>query len=125
MNVNITGLASWQACKIRAYAMLQSIRSCRPIFGLIVAWLAVSFSGCSALTNPVANGIPAHLLPDELLAESKEGLVPIPLDWLRVEPPKEYRLAVGDIVGVYIDLGQAIGTCPRVVASTTEKRVTD
>ena len=103
MNVNITGLASWRACKIRAYAMLQSIRSCRPIFGLIVAWLAVSFSGCSALTNPVANGIPAHLLPDELLAESKEGLVPIPLDWLRVEPPKEYRLAVGDIVGVYIE----------------------
>ncbi len=72
-------------------------------FGLLLALLAVSLAGCSAITNPVANGVPARLLPDDLLAESKEGLVPIPLDWLRVEPPEEYLLGVGDIVGVYIE----------------------
>ena len=46
-------------------------------------WLCVcvllSFSGCAALTNPVGNGIPAHLLPPELLAESKEDWTDVPL----------------------------------------------
>lgn len=82
--------------------MQQLCRSHRAIL-LCVALASIGLSGCSAITNPVANGIPARLLPNDLLAESKEGLVPIPLDWLRVEPPEEYRLAVGDIVGVYIE----------------------
>jgi hypothetical protein len=58
--------------------------------------------GCAALTNPVANGVPARLLPDELLAESREGYVPIPLTLLRQPPPEKYVLAPGDTLGIYI-----------------------
>ena len=58
--------------------------------------------GCAALTNPVANGVPARLLPDELLAESREGYVPIPLTLLRQPPPEKYVLAAGDTLGIYI-----------------------
>ncbi len=68
--------------------------------------LAVSIAclaGCSAITNPVANGIPARLLDDDLLAEPKENKESIPLGWLRVDPPDVYRLDVGDIMGIYIE----------------------
>ena len=63
----------------------------------------VLLTGCAAITNPVANGVPARLLPDELLAESKEETEPIPLAWLRVKPPQVYKLDTGDILGVYIE----------------------
>jgi protein involved in polysaccharide export with SLBB domain len=68
----------------------------------LVAWI-VTVAGCASITNPVANGVPAHLLPDQLLAESVEALEPVPLDWLRVKPPEVYRLDTGDIIGVYIE----------------------
>ena len=82
---------------------MQHQQPLRAGFSLLMTVLVVGLAGCSAITNPVANGIPARLLPNDLLAESKEGLIPIPLDWLRVEPPEEYLLDVGDIVGVYIE----------------------
>jgi protein involved in polysaccharide export with SLBB domain len=65
-------------------------------------------SGCAALTNPVANGVPARLLPDELLAESREGFVPVPVTLLRQSLPEEYILAAGDTLGIYI--GGVLGT---------------
>jgi protein involved in polysaccharide export with SLBB domain len=64
--------------------------------------------GCAALTNPVANGVPARLLPDELLAESREDYVSIPLTLLRQPPPEKYVLAAGDTLGIYI--GGVLGT---------------
>jgi protein involved in polysaccharide export with SLBB domain len=60
-------------------------------------------SGCAALTNPIANGVPARLLPEELLAESKEGYETIPLTLLRKPPLKRYELAPGDTLGIYIE----------------------
>ena len=60
-------------------------------------------SGCAALTNPVANGIPVRLLPDDLLAESASELEDIPLTLLRRKPDESYRLATGDVLGVYIE----------------------
>ncbi len=60
-------------------------------------------AGCASITNPVANGVPARLLPDELLGSSKEETEPIPLAWLRVKPPEVYTLDTGDILGVYIE----------------------
>jgi protein involved in polysaccharide export with SLBB domain len=62
-----------------------------------------SLTGCAAITNPIANGVPAHLLPPVLLAESQEAHEQVPLAWLRVTPPEEYRLDTGDIIGVYIE----------------------
>jgi protein involved in polysaccharide export with SLBB domain len=60
-------------------------------------------SGCAALTNPVANGVPVRLLPDELLAESREGFETIPLTLLRKPPLEKYTLAPGDTLGIYIE----------------------
>jgi len=65
-------------------------------------------SGCAALSNPVANGIPVRLLPPELLAEPREDKQTIPLTALRQKPPDSYRLASGDVLGVWVEgvLGQ-------------------
>lgn len=62
-----------------------------------------AFTGCAAITNPVAHGVPVRMLPEELFAESREGYVPIDLTLLRQEKPDEYLLAPGDILGVYIE----------------------
>src|SRR5438105_3809721 len=48
--------------------------------------LCVLLSGCSALTNPVANGVPVRRLPPELLGEPKEGARSFPLTLLRQSP---------------------------------------
>jgi hypothetical protein len=74
----------------------------------LLALFALLSSGCAALTNPIVNGVPVRILPDELLAESREGLEPIPLTTLRQQPPEKYLLAAGDTLGVYID-GQRSG----------------
>lgn len=63
----------------------------------------ILLSGCQAVTNPVANGIPVRLLSNELLANSRSSLEPIPLKWLRQEEPEIYTLSSGDILGIYID----------------------
>ena len=74
----------------------------------ILLIMALCCSGCAAITNPVANGIPVRLLPRELLAESQESKVDVPLTMLRRETPDVERLGPGDILGVYIEgvLGQ-------------------
>jgi polysaccharide biosynthesis/export protein len=80
--------------------------ACRVASGILCA---LSLTGCAALTNPVANGIPVRILPDELLAESREGYEPLPLTTLRQKPPEKYVLAAGDTLGIYIEgvLGSA------------------
>ncbi|MCA9234811.1 MAG: polysaccharide biosynthesis/export family protein [Planctomycetales bacterium] len=82
----------------------------QPWMGIVVCALAGLLSlGCAAVTNPVANGIPVRILPEELKAESREGLEQIPLTALRQAPPEEYILAAGDTLGVYVEgiLGEA------------------
>ena len=64
---------------------------------------AALLSGCAAYTNPVANGIPVRMLPDQLLAESRENFEPIDLAILRQPPPESFKLDVGDTLGVYIE----------------------
>ncbi len=76
---------------------------------LFVAIFCGLLTGCAAITNPVANGVPVHILPEELLAESKEGFQQIDLALLRQSPPEIYELAPGDTLGIYIEgiLGDA------------------
>ena len=64
----------------------------------------------------VANAVPVRMLPPELLAESEEQKQPIPFTWLRRPPSEEYRLASGDVLGVYIDgvIGDRAGVPPAV-----------
>lgn len=62
------------------------------------------FSGCAAITNPVANGIPVRRLPPELLGgPPREAMVTLPLNLLGQTPPDAYRLAPNDVLGVYIE----------------------
>lgn len=70
---------------------------------LLGAMLCALLSGCAAVTNPVANGVPVRILPDELLGESREGYETIPLTTLRQPPPEKYILAAGDTLGIYIE----------------------
>jgi protein involved in polysaccharide export with SLBB domain len=60
-------------------------------------------SGCAALTNPLAEAVPVRRLPPELLAPSKDEEQTIPLPLLGQPRPLTYRLAAGDVLGVYIE----------------------
>jgi hypothetical protein len=75
----------------------------RPFAVVLVAASLAAVAGCAAVGNPVANGIPVRRLPPELLGESKEGLQTIPLTLLRQPPPPEYKLAAGDVLGIWIE----------------------
>jgi protein involved in polysaccharide export with SLBB domain len=68
------------------------------------AWLLTALgSGCAAVSNPVASGIPAHRVPPEFLAKPREDERTIPLPLLREKPPAAYHLDAGDVLGVYIE----------------------
>lgn len=84
--------------------------------------LCALMSGCAALTNPIANGVPVHMLPDELLAESREGFQQIPLTMLRQKTPEHYILAAGDTLGIFIEgiLGEAESPPPVNVPDSPE-----
>ena len=69
---------------------------------ITVAAAVIALTGCAAITSPVANGVPTHMLPDSLLAESKERLKPIPPTWLKGPKSKDYKLDTGDILAVLI-----------------------
>jgi protein involved in polysaccharide export with SLBB domain len=58
--------------------------------------------GCAALTNPVADGIPVRRVSPELLGKPRADQKTIPLSLLRQEPPEQYLLGPGDVLGVYI-----------------------
>jgi protein involved in polysaccharide export with SLBB domain len=84
-------------------AMFTSLSATAAARLLLLCAACALLNGCAAVTNPVANGVPVHLLPEELLAESREGFEQIPLTLLRQPPPDAYVLAKGDILGVFIE----------------------
>jgi protein involved in polysaccharide export with SLBB domain len=73
------------------------------------AWMACAvlafvsgLTGCTSLTMPIS-GIPARRLPPQFYAEPKSNLIPIDVSRLGQEPPRQYLLDKGDIMGVYIE----------------------
>jgi protein involved in polysaccharide export with SLBB domain len=58
--------------------------------------------GCAAITNPVADGVPVHRLPEEIFPPPREELKPLPLTLLRQPKADVYRLAPGDVLGIYV-----------------------
>src|SRR5207302_2629243 len=78
---------------------------CRPRALLVCAAILLGggAGGCAALTNPVADGIPVRRVPPELLAHPRAAEPTIPLNLLRQPPPAVYRLAPGDVLGVYVE----------------------
>jgi protein involved in polysaccharide export with SLBB domain len=69
----------------------------------VAAAVFLLISGCAAVTNPVANGIPVRLLPDDLKAPTREGFDPLPLTLLRQQRPDAYVLDKGDTLGIFIE----------------------
>jgi hypothetical protein len=64
--------------------------------------LAGTQVGCTSLTAPLS-GIPARRLPPQFWAQPKNNLVPIDVSRLAQEPPRQYLLDGGDILGIYIE----------------------
>src|SRR5438105_3825036 len=98
-------------------------RLARAVRACLLMGLAL-FSGCTALTNPVADGIPVRLLPPELWGPSKAQLQPVPLSLLGQPQPSVHRLDSGDVLGVYIDgfLGERLQGVPLHVAPLVDLR---
>lgn len=75
----------------------------RATIGLCIAIFACLTSGCASLTNPVLNGIPVRLLPDDVLCSpTREKMQTIPLSLLGQQKPDDYVLAAGDVIGVFV-----------------------
>jgi protein involved in polysaccharide export with SLBB domain len=69
----------------------------------LLLFLGGASGGCTAVSNPIADGIPVRLLPPELLGPCKTNYQTIPLNVLRQAEPDAYRLDAGDVLGVYLE----------------------
>jgi protein involved in polysaccharide export with SLBB domain len=94
--------------------MLLGGRRCWCMGLVLVSALLSLVSGCAAVTNPVANGIPVRRCPPHFLGRERENDEPVPLSALRQKPPEQYILEPGDILGVWIEgvLGEKTQTPP-------------
>jgi protein involved in polysaccharide export with SLBB domain len=91
---------------IATSASLEARLTRRPVSArtiVAVCMVCWALGGCASLTNPVAEGVPAHLVSPDYLGRPREELRTIPLTYLRQKPPEVYRLAAGDVLGVYIE----------------------
>jgi hypothetical protein len=73
-----------------------------PFTAFLAVAMIVSASGCTSLFSPMS-GVPVKSLPPQLMGESRNNLVQVPLALMRMEKPDEYVLAEGDILGIYIE----------------------
>ncbi len=73
------------------------------LLGLGILIFSTGMSGCAALTFPAADGVPARLVPPELLAPSRTDEQPLVLTLLGQPRPQVYRVAAGDVLAVYVD----------------------
>jgi hypothetical protein len=90
------------------------VAALRPGMAVLGFALVLSTTGCAALSNPVVDGIPVRRLQPEALGESRSEMQPVPLTALTPPPPDTYRLAPGDVLGVFIEgvLGERGGQPP-------------
>ncbi len=78
------------------------LQKAKKLFGLMALVVSSLATGCTALTSPI-QGVPARRLPPQFLATPKNNLVAIDISRLSQEPPREYLLDKGDILGIYIE----------------------
>jgi hypothetical protein len=69
----------------------------------VAALLCAALGGCAAVSNPVGDAVPVHRLPPEVKGRRKEEERTIPLTLLRQKAPDVYRLAPGDVLGVWVE----------------------
>lgn len=67
--------------------------------GILATALCLVQTGC---VTYAARAVPASRLPDAYQAEPRCDKVPVNFTLLRQEPPKEYLLGEGDLLGVYV-----------------------
>ncbi len=79
-----------------------SARRRRPSMLLATTIASIVLSGCTAITQPI-DGVPAKRLPPQFFAQPKNNAVPVDISLLSLEPPREYQIDKGDILGVYIE----------------------
>src|SRR4051794_31102219 len=83
---------------------LDQIRRAKRVLVLMgMLLLCAAVEGCTAVTNPIADGIPVRLLPPEIVGPSKSNYQTIPLSLLQQGSSDVYRLDTGDVLGVFID----------------------
>jgi len=69
---------------------------------VLIACILSYVCGCTSLTQPI-NGVPAERLPAQFFPEQKSDLVPVDVSILSIEPPRDYQIGGGDILGVYLE----------------------
>ena len=79
-----------------------SARRRRLSMSLAATIASVVLGGCTALTQPI-DGVPAKRLPPQFFAPPKNNAIPVDISLLSLEPPREYLIDKGDILGVYIE----------------------
>jgi len=79
-----------------------SARRRRLSMSLAATLASVVLGGCTALTQPI-DGVPAKRLPPQFFPEPKNNAIPVDISLLSLEPPREYQIDKGDILGVYIE----------------------
>ncbi len=82
--------------------MTVATRRRRCAAALAATLATVVLGGCTALVQPI-NGVPANRLPPQFFAPPKNNLVPVDISVLSSEPPREYQVDKGDILGVYVE----------------------
>ena len=65
-----------------------------------LALVAGLTTGCAAVSNPIADGIPVRRLPAEVLGRAKSDMQPIDLTLLRRKEQEIYRLDKGDLLAI-------------------------
>ncbi|MEE3368558.1 MAG: polysaccharide biosynthesis/export family protein [Planctomycetota bacterium] len=75
---------------------------CRLLPHVALLFSLLALAGCTAVLNPLS-GIPAHRLPPQFLAQPKNNMVPIDFTRLQQDPPEQYLIDTGDVLGIFIE----------------------
>lgn len=79
-----------------------SARRRRLSMALAATLTSVALGGCTSLSQPI-DGVPAKRLPPQFFPEPKNNAIPVDISLLSLEPPREYLIDSGDILGVYLE----------------------
>src|SRR5579862_8288520 len=81
---------AWRGSPPRSQTEFGNERWMRAVWFALVLALCGTGGGCTAVTNPIADGIPVRLLPPEIIGPAKTNYETIPLTVLRQAQPAAY-----------------------------------
>ena len=65
--------------------------------------MALLACGCASLTNPIADAVPVREVPQECLCPPRDKEITVPLNLLSLPADRIYRVASGDVLGIWIE----------------------